>query len=79
MPRLSGMPLHSGGCGQRSVPTWCGVLRAVSSRLEHELLDPGQRVVRVPPNLTARYRVSGRSRGKYPIDALAVARAVLRD
>ena len=54
--------------------------RALSARLEHELLDAGQRVVRVPPNLTARHRASGRRRGKSdPIDALAVARAVLRD
>ena len=54
--------------------------RALSARLEHELLDAGQRVVRVPPNLTARHRASGRRRGKSdPIDALAVARAVLRE
>jgi transposase len=54
--------------------------RALSARLERDLLNAGQRVVRVPPNLTARHRASARSRGKSdPIDALAVARAVLRE
>ena len=54
--------------------------RALSARLERDLLDAGQRVVRVPPNLTARHRASGRSQGKSdPIDALAAARAVLRE
>jgi transposase len=44
------------------------------------LLDAGQRVVRVPPHLMARTRASARTRGKSdPIDALAVARAVLRE
>ncbi len=37
-------------------------------------------VVRVPPNLMAGMRQSARTRGKSdPIDALAVARAVLRE
>ncbi|WP_454561885.1 IS110 family transposase [Mycobacterium haemophilum] len=54
--------------------------RDLSSRLERELLDAGQRVVRVPPHLMARTRASARTRGKSdPIDALAVARAVLRE
>ncbi len=54
--------------------------RNVSSRLERELLNAGQRVVRVPPQLMARSRASARTRGKSdPIDALAVARAVLRE
>ncbi len=54
--------------------------RNLSSRLERELLDAGQRVVRVPPHLMARTRASARTRGKSdPIDALAVARAVLRE
>jgi transposase len=54
--------------------------RQVSSRLERDLLDAGQRVVRVPPQLMARTRASARTRGKSdPIDALAVARAVLRE
>jgi transposase len=54
--------------------------RTLSSRLERELLDAGQRVVRVPPHLMARTRASARTRGKSDsIDALAVARAVLRE
>jgi transposase len=54
--------------------------RHVSMRLERDLLDAGQRVVRVPPQLMARTRASARTRGKSdPIDALAVARAVLRE
>jgi transposase len=54
--------------------------RQLSMRLERDLLDAGQRVVRVPPHLMARTRASARTRGKSdPIDALAVARAVLRE
>ena len=54
--------------------------RNMSLRLERDLLDAGQRVVRVPPHLMARTRASARTRGKSdPIDALAVARAVLRE
>jgi transposase len=54
--------------------------RHVSLRLERDLLDAGQRVVRVPPHLMARTRASARTRGKSdPIDALAVARTVLRE
>lgn len=54
--------------------------RNLSMRLERDLLDAGQRVVRVPPQLMARARASARSRGKSdPIDALSVARAVLRE
>lgn len=54
--------------------------RNLSMRLERDLLDAGQRVVRVPPQLMARSRASARTRGKSdPIDALSVARAVLRE
>jgi transposase len=54
--------------------------RNLSGRLERELLDAGQKVVRVPPHLMAHTRASARTRGKSdPIDALAVARAVLRE
>jgi transposase len=54
--------------------------RQLSLRLERDLLDAGQQVVRVPPQLMARTRASARTRGKSdPIDALAVARAVLRE
>jgi transposase len=55
-------------------------VRQYSGRLEGDLLAAGQRVVRVPPNLTARSRAASRTPGKSdPIDALAVARAVLRE
>lgn len=54
--------------------------RNLSTRLETDLLNAGQYVVRVPPQLMARTRASARTRGKSdPIDALAVARAVLRE
>ncbi|MGY5894923.1 IS110 family RNA-guided transposase [Blastococcus deserti] len=54
--------------------------RHVSGRLERALLDAGQSVVRVPPRLMAQTRTSARTRGKSdPIDALAVARAAVRE
>ena len=54
--------------------------RHLSARLEIDLLTAGERVVRVPPKLMAQVRSSARTRGKSdPIDALAVARAVLRE
>ncbi len=54
--------------------------RALSRRLEADLLRIGERVVRVPPKLMAATRRSARTRGKSdPIDALAVARAALRE
>jgi len=54
--------------------------RHLSARLERDLLAAGQRVVRVPPKLMAQTRASARERGKSdPIDALSVARAVLRE
>jgi transposase len=54
--------------------------RTVSGRLERALLAAGQTVVRVPPHLTAGSRTSVRTRGKSdPIDALAIARVVLRE
>ena len=54
--------------------------RALSRRLEADLLAAGERVVRVPPKLMAGARRSARTRGKSdPIDALAVARAALRE
>lgn len=54
--------------------------RHVSTRLERALLAAGQRVVRVPPKLMAGARHSARTRGKSdPIDALAIARAALRE
>jgi transposase len=54
--------------------------RHLTARLERDLLAAGQEVVRVPPKLMAKTRASARTRGKSdPIDALAVARAVLRE
>jgi len=54
--------------------------RHVSTRLERALLGAGQAVVRVPPKLMAGARLSARTRGKSdPIDALAIARAALRE
>jgi transposase len=54
--------------------------RNMSARLERDLLGRGQHVVRVPTKLMAQVRKSGRTRGKSdPIDAEAVARAVLRE
>jgi transposase len=54
--------------------------RPLSARLERDLLSAGQHVVRVAPKLMSQSRASARTRGKSdPIDALAVARAVLRE
>ncbi len=54
--------------------------RALSRRLEADLLAVGELVVRVPPKLMAGVRRSARTRGKSdPIDALAVARAAIRE
>src|SRR5689334_21374374 len=54
--------------------------RHLTRLLEADLLGAGQSVVRVPPQLMAGARRGGRQRGKSdPIDALAVARAALRE
>lgn len=54
--------------------------RNLSARLERDLLSAGQRVVRVAPKLMSQARNAARTRGKSdPIDALAVAHAVLRE
>ena len=54
--------------------------RHVSGPFERFLLDRGEVVVRLPPQLMAGARDSVRERGKSdPIDALAVARAALRE
>jgi transposase len=54
--------------------------RNLSARLERDLLAAGQSVVRVAPKLMAQSRACARTRGKSdPIDALAVAQAVLRN
>jgi transposase len=54
--------------------------RRLTRWLERQLLASGEELVRVPPKLMAPERRSGRGRGKSdPIDALAVARAALRE
>jgi transposase len=54
--------------------------RHLTVGLERDLLAAGEVVVRVPPKLMAQTRTSARSRGKSdPIDALAIARAALRE
>jgi transposase len=54
--------------------------RHLTTRLERALLTAGARVLRVPPKLMAGARQSARTRGKSdPIDALAIARAALRE
>jgi transposase len=54
--------------------------RQLTRWLERQLLNLGEELVRVPPKLMAPERRAGRTRGKSdPIDALAVARAALRE
>ena len=54
--------------------------RGVNGRLERFLLAAGEHVLRVPPKLMANARKGGREVGKSDsIDALAVARAALRE
>lgn len=54
--------------------------RHISRRFEADLLAAGELVVRVPPKMMAGQRRSARTRGKSdPIDAVAVARAALRE
>jgi transposase len=55
-------------------------VRHVSGGLERFLIDRGETVVRLPPRLMANARQGVRERGKSdPIDALAIARAALRE
>src|SRR6059058_1390378 len=54
--------------------------RLLTPWLERQLLELGEDLVRVSPKLTVPERRAGRTRGKSdPIDALAVARAALRE
>jgi transposase len=54
--------------------------RQLTRWLEQQLLSLGEELVRVPPKLTVPERHAGRTRGKSdPIDALAIARAALRE
>jgi transposase len=55
-------------------------VRNVSGSLERFLIDRGEVVVRLPAQLMAGARRGARTRGKSdPIDALAIARAALRE
>src|SRR6266542_4160148 len=54
--------------------------RHVSGALERFLVGEGERVVRIPPKLMGESRKAERARGKSdPIDALAIARAALKE
>jgi transposase len=54
--------------------------RRLTGWLERQLLSAGEELVRVPPKLTVPERRAGRTRGKSdPIDALAIARAAIRE
>ncbi len=54
--------------------------RQLTRWLERQLLEQGEPLVRVSPKLTVPERRAGRTRGKSdPIDALAIARAALRE
>jgi transposase len=68
------------GCGDEQVVFAVEDCRHLTTRLERSLLSAGARVLRVPPKLMAGARESARTRGKSdPIDALAIARAALRE
>jgi transposase len=90
--QLGQLTVRADGKGHAKVLRWARQLfpgerrwgiedcRHLSARLERDLLSGGEQVVRVPPKLLAQARASARTRGKSdPIDALAVARAVLRE
>jgi transposase len=77
--------------GSTQLPGWASELgaerlwavedcRQLTRWLERQLLGLGEDLVRVPPKLTVPERRAGRTRGKSdPIDALAIARAALRE
>lgn len=67
--------------GRWSARTWAlEDCRHLTRRLEGDLLASGEAVLRVPARLMAEAREGGRQPGKSdPIDALAVARAALRE
>jgi transposase len=73
--------LRTWASGLHSQPRWAvedG--RGIAGRLVRTLIGHGATVVWVPPKLMAKTRASARTRGKSdPIDALAIARAALRE
>ena len=69
--------VHAFGPDRRFAVEDC---RHLSRRLEADLLAAGEVLVRVPPKMMAHARDAARTYGKSdPIDALAVARAALRE
>jgi transposase len=82
---------RTAGVGEEDLLAWAAGLegervwavedcRRLTRWLERLLLAAGQQLVRVPPKLMAPERRAGRGRGKSDaIDALAVARAALRE
>ena len=78
-------------CGSDELLGWASALaaerlwavedcRRLTRWLERQLLTAGEELARVPPKLMAPERRHGRARGKSdPIDALAIARAALRE
>jgi transposase len=88
---FSGRQIAASDDGHRDAVRWARGLdvervwaiedcRHVSRRLEQALLAAGERVVRVPPKMMGQSRRAERQAGKSDeIDALAVARAVVKD
>jgi transposase len=91
--QLGEVTISGNEAGQRDLLSWAQNLegaeehrfaledcRHVNGRLERFLLANGEAVLRVPPSLMAGARKSARTRGKSDaIDALAIARAALRE
>jgi transposase len=75
------LELVAWACEQSAERLWAVEdCRHLSRRLERDLLAAGERIVRVPPKLMANARDAARTFWKSdPIDALAVARAALRE
>jgi transposase len=88
--KVAEITLAATGDGHLELVRWAGRFperrfaledcRHLSRRLSGDLLRAGETVIRVPPKLMAGARRSAREPGKSdPIDALAVARAALRE
>ena len=89
----AGRPLEEKviGVGSEELLGWAAALdrqrlwavedcRQLTGWLERQLVSAAEELVRVPPKLTVPERRAGRTRGKSdPIDALAIARAALRE
>jgi transposase len=91
--KLAEMTVEANTAGHRKAMRWaakqfCGAelrwavedCRHMTARLERDLINAGQHVVRVAPKLMGQQRRSVRTPGKSdPIDALAVARVAARE